>query len=97
MAEDAYLGDALFTVSVDGVQVGGAQTVTAPRDVQQAFIVQGDFGAGPHVVGVTFLNDAYGGGPLDRNLYVQNVYSGVLLDQLGLPLSTRKGRRHSWS
>ncbi len=87
MAEDAYLGDAMFTVSVDGVQIGGAQTVVAPRDVQQTFVVQGNFGAGPHAVGIAFLNDAYDIGG-DRNLYVQNIRSGVLTDPRSRPFFT---------
>ena len=34
----------------------------------------GDFGAGPHTIGVDFLNDAWGGSTTtDRNLYVQSV------------------------
>jgi hypothetical protein len=32
VAEDAYLGDAQFTISVDGTQIGGTQTTTALRN-----------------------------------------------------------------
>ena len=73
VAEDAYLGDAQFTISVDGVQQGGVQTATASNAAgqTQAFDVEGSFGAGPHTVAVNFLNDAYGGSAsTDRNLYV---------------------------
>jgi endoglucanase len=76
MAEDAWEGDAEFTVAVDGVQVGGIQTVTAPNAFgqYQPFTIHGDFGTGPHVVAVTFLNDAYGGSPqTDRNLYLDSL------------------------
>jgi endoglucanase len=76
MAEDAYLGNAKFTVKVDGVQIGGIQTVSALRasGQTQAFTIKGNFGAGPHVVAVTFLNDAFGGtADTDRNLYFDQV------------------------
>ncbi len=73
VAEQAYQGDAQFTVSVDGVQVGGTQTATASKasGVSQVFDVEGSFGAGTHAVTVNFLNDLYGGSAAaDRNLYV---------------------------
>jgi len=72
MSEDAYQGDAQFTVSVDGTQVGGTQTVTALHGTgTQAFDLLGTYAAGAHDVTVNFLNDLYGGSPTtDRNLYV---------------------------
>ena len=44
--EDAYQGDAQFTVSVDGTQVGGTQTTTALRGSgqTQAFTFKGGWG-----------------------------------------------------
>jgi len=62
IAEDPYQGDAQFTVSVDGKQVGGTQTTTAhlSEGQSQEFDVKGDFGSGSHNVGVTFLNDHIG-------------------------------------
>jgi hypothetical protein len=83
ISENAYQGDAKFTVSVDGVQVDGVQTATASHQFfqTQAFTVLGNFGAGPHNVAVEFLNDAYGGTALtDRNLWVDNVaYAGLAI------------------
>jgi beta-glucanase (GH16 family) len=79
MSEQAYNGDAQFTVSVDGKQIGGVQTVTASHwDLNsQTFEFQGDFGLGKHTVSVDFLNDAYDGTNHDRNLYVDSVsYDG---------------------
>ncbi len=73
VSEDAYNGDAQFTVSIDGTQVGGTQTATASQaaGADQAFTVEGSFGVNQHTVGVNFLNDAYGGtSQTDRNLYV---------------------------
>jgi Ca-dependent carbohydrate-binding module xylan-binding/Family of unknown function (DUF6298) len=75
LSEDAWQGDAQFTVTLDGRQLGGAGTVTARHgSTPQAFTYTGSFGAGPHTVGVTFTNDAYGGSDqTDRNLYVQAI------------------------
>lgn len=75
IAEDAYQGDAQFTISVDGTQVGGTQTATAlhGRGATQAFDVLGNFSNGAHSVAINFLNDAYNGSPMtDRNLYVES-------------------------
>ena len=72
-AEDAYLGDAQFTVSVDGVQQGGVYTASGLKALRetQALTIHGNYGSGSHSVAVDFLNDAYGGSPsADRNLYL---------------------------
>ncbi len=63
MAEDPYQGDAQFTVSVDGQQVGGTLTTTAIVDQGQSqeFDIHGNFGGGSHTVTVNFLNDYIGG------------------------------------
>ena len=84
VSEDAYQGDAQFTISVDGVQQGGVQTVTANHSAgqSQTFNVEGTFGTTPHTVAVNFLNDAYDGtASTDRNLYV----TGASLDGTSLP------------
>ncbi len=81
MAEDAYQGDAQFTVAVDGQQIGGTQTTTAilNQGQSQEFDVHGNFGSGGHTVSVSFLNDQIGGfypgtnwaiDTEDRNLYI---------------------------
>ena len=79
--EDAYQGDAQYTIAVDGAQVGGVRTETAQAQLGQseAVTLNSTFGAGPHKVAVTFLNDAYGGSAAtDRNLYVADVsYNGT--------------------
>ncbi|MGG5808492.1 carbohydrate-binding domain-containing protein [Falsiroseomonas sp. CW058] len=74
ISQDAFEGDARYTVSIDGVQVGGVLTAGALRSLGQAdtVTVLGDFAPGAHRVTVDFLNDAWGGGPeADRNLYVE--------------------------
>jgi hypothetical protein len=95
MAEDPYQGDAQFTVSVDGQQIGGVQTTTAVFDdgQTQEFDVHGNFGAGTHTVSVDFLNDLVGGyyppgtpdlppgGPWALDLEDRNLYvMGMSLD-----------------
>ena len=76
LSEDAYGGDAQCTVSIDGKQVGGLQTITAlhAQGHYDALTFTGAFGVGSQAVAVSFVNDAYGGSPgLDRNLYVDSV------------------------
>jgi hypothetical protein len=80
MAEDAYLGDAEFTVSVNGVQIGGVQTTTALHGLgtAQAFTLAGNFGTGSLAVSIDFLNEAYvensAGVKIDeRTLYVDAI------------------------
>ena len=79
--EDAYNGNAQFTISVDGVQVGGVQTTTAVRTAgqTQTFDVFGNWSTGTHTVAVDFLNDSYAGTPqTDRNLYINGAaYDGT--------------------
>ena len=81
ISEDAYKGDAQYTVSVDGVQVGGVLTAAASHAAGAAdtVTIYGDWGVGSHTVGVNFLNDAYAGtAATDRNLYVNGaVYDGA--------------------
>ncbi len=76
LSEDAYQGDAQFTVAVDGKQLGGAQSVTASHaaGAVQNFAFAQAMAAGTHDVAVSFLNDAWGGtAATDRNLYVQAI------------------------
>ena len=76
VSEDAFMGDAQFTIAVDGQQTGGVQTVnplsTHNTGEAQLFTVGGNFAAGQHTVSVDFLNDAFAGQGQDRNLYVEN-------------------------
>ena len=91
ISEDAYLGNAQFTVAVDGRQLGGTFTATALHGsgASQAFVFKGDFGPGAHAVAVKFLNDAWAGTPAtDRNLYVDSVtYRGANTTQSAALLS----------
>jgi endoglucanase len=76
VAEDAYEGNAEFTVSVNGVQVGGVQTadILHSSGQWQTITLNDVLPAGNDAVKVTFINDAYGGNSsLDRNLYVKSI------------------------
>jgi hypothetical protein len=91
MSEDAYLGDAQFTVAVDGRQLGGTFTATALHSggASQDFIFKGDWAPGAHTVAVDFLNDAWAGTPTtDRNLYMNGLnYDGIATGQTAALMS----------
>ncbi len=91
ISEDAWKGNALFTVSVDGKQIGGTQTATTLHSLGQVQIVDvlGTFAKGSHTATVNFLNDAWGGTPTtDRNLYLtgatidNSVVAGATITEL---------------
>lgn len=76
LSEDSYLGDAQFSVSVDGKALGGAQSVTAlhGKGATQDFAFDQAMAAGRHDVAVSFLNDRYDGtAATDRNLYLDAI------------------------
>ena len=78
LSEDAWQGDAQFIVSVDGVRQGGVRTATALHGLGQTESLALDpLAAGTHSVGVSFLNDAWGGtAQTDRNLYLDGATLG---------------------
>ncbi|BBU64173.1 serine protease (plasmid) [Methylosinus sp. C49] len=90
ISEDAWQGDAQYTISVDGNQIGDMLTAWSSHasGTSDTISVLGDWGAGNHVVSVDFLNDAYWFSPdTDRNLYVDSAtYNGAPINgaQLGL-------------
>lgn len=91
ISEDYFQGDAQFTVAVDGKQIGGVQTASAPHSTGQdtTYSVMGNFGGGQHAVTVYFLNDASGSNlaTQDRNLYVDGAsYDGVVTPSAALSL-----------
>ena len=85
MSEDAYQGDAQFTVAIDGKQLGSSFTTTAlhTATVSQNFIFKGDWAIGAHTVTLNFLNDAWDGtAATDRNLYLNELsYDGAATGQ----------------
>ena len=84
ISQDAYLGDAAYTVTVDGVQTGGILTASALRSAgaNDTVTVLGNWGEGAHQATIEFLNDAWGGTPeTDRNLFLDGAtYDGVEVD-----------------
>ncbi len=83
-------GDAMFTVSVDGQQVGGTFTTRASHSAgqDQTFSLSGDWTPMQHTVTVNFLNGASNpaapdaNGSDERNLYVNSVtYDGANTSQ----------------
>jgi hypothetical protein len=87
-AQDGSVSDAQFNVLLDGVQVGGTQTVTAQHsgNDSQVVIVLTDL-LGPHTLSFQFTNDASdptGNGAVgtDRNLYVDEIRDGGGVDVL---------------
>ena len=76
VSEDAYLGDAAFQLTVNGVPTGAVQTATASHGagLAQDVTLVGPADAIPGSLDVAFLNDAWGGtAATDRNLYVDGV------------------------
>ena len=90
VSEDAYKGDAQFTVTVDGQQYGGVYTATASHNAgsSQPFAV-GPLDAGTHQIGISFINDLYDGSPqTDRNLYLDSAtYNGQSIANTNQTLS----------
>lgn len=95
VSEDYYKGNAQFTVSIDGKQLGGTLTATVSHSSggSQNFVFAGDFGAGQHTLSVAFINDLYGGtASTDRNLYVNDIiYNGTDTKQ-SAALKTNRAR-----
>ena len=76
ISQDAYDGDAQFTVSVDGQQVSGILTAHALHSPGQSAIatVKGNWEAGSQIVSIAFLNNSRGGTAApDRNLYIDGL------------------------
>ncbi len=76
LSEDYWLGDAQAIISIDGKQIGGTQSITAPhaRSQEQTISFLVPLSAGPHTASVAFVNDAWGGtAATDRNLYIDSM------------------------
>lgn len=81
LSEDAYQGDAIAQLFVDGQKYGSPITVTASNaagQIQQVDVSLASIVAGAHTIGVQFTNDLWGGSSsTDRNLYVAPIQVGV--------------------
>jgi Ca2+-binding RTX toxin-like protein len=76
ISQDAWQGSAQYIVTVDGTQIGGTLTATALHSagLDDTVTLHGNWGAGPHTLTVTFINDDWGGSAdTDRNLYVDSI------------------------
>ena len=73
---EAFAGNPLLTVSIDGKQVGGTLTASADHALGQSQVVDvlGALTAGSHTLRLDFLNDLYMPGVGDRNLYLDNAF-----------------------
>ena len=94
ISENAYLGNAQFTVSVDGVQQGGKQTAQASSTLGQSqfFAIDGSFGAGPHTVAVDLLNGLNAGTPAtDRSLSITSLSDNGVPSAVGQASLTTSG------
>jgi hypothetical protein len=90
ISQDAYKGDAQYTVSVDGVQIGEVQTAAAWHSAGQSdtLVVRGNWATGPHSVTIRFLNDVWDGtSDTDRNLYIDGAtYNGLAVAGAAQPI-----------
>lgn len=90
VSEDAYQGDAQFTVAVDGRDLAGVLTATASHGAgaSQAVTFAAALSAGSHDLAVTYVNDLWDGTPeTDRNLYVIDAeYDGQTLPGVSLSM-----------
>ncbi len=75
LSEDAWHGDALAFISLDGVVQGGVRTVTASHAAGQTQLVdlQADLAPGPHTATVTILNGLQASAGANRALYVDAI------------------------
>ena len=83
ISQDAYQGDAQYSVRVDGKAIGETFTANALHKAGTFDILTlyGDWNTGSHDVKVMLLNDAWGGtSDTDRNLYVESAsFNGVAI------------------
>lgn len=94
ISQDAYQGSAQYNVLVDGAKMNASPLTAVSAHgsgMSDTVTVKGDWAAGKHLVGVQFLNDAYGGSAAtDCNLYVDGILfkDDVASTAVSLPGST---------
>ncbi len=81
VSEDAFRGDAMMTVKVDGVTYGGtgvAVDASHAKGEVDTVTIRGDWAPGAHTVSIGFANDLWVRDVGDRNLYVDGIsYNGA--------------------
>lgn len=92
VSEDAWNGDAKCYVTIDGRIVGGTTTVTASHAAhaeQSITISMAGLSTGNHLIGLSFINDAWGGtANTDRNLYLDSVQLNGVDGKISTELAT---------
>lgn len=84
MSEDAYQGDAMFEVKMDGAVLGGGVvSASHAKLAMQQVAFFGTWGPGLHTLSVRFTNDAFGGAGKDRNLFLHS----AIVNGTPLPVS----------
>jgi hypothetical protein len=75
LSEDAWHGDALAFITIDGAVQGGVQTVTASHAAKatQAMSFLVNLSPGAHTIAATILNGVAGAPGASRDLYVDSV------------------------
>jgi endoglucanase len=76
LSEDAWEGNALFVLYIDGKAVTTPQVVSALRDANQTqgFTFTGSWGAGTHTIGIACANSAYGpSAGEERDIYINGI------------------------
>ncbi len=76
LSEDAWAGDALFMLYIDGKAVTTPEYVSALHDASQAqgFTLAGNWGGGTHTIGVACVNSTYGPSAGEqRSLYIDGI------------------------
>ena len=90
ISEDAWQGHAQYVVSIDGQQAGGVRIASAShaQGHSEAVVLATVLQPGAHRIGVTLLNDAWGGSAdSDRNLYLDSAaLNGTTVQSAVLPL-----------
>jgi hypothetical protein len=87
VSETVYGAAAQFTVSVDGVQVGGTYQTTAMHGWKSdTLTLKGNWDSGDHSVSIKFLSDQKDAGG-DRNLFLDGAtYNGVAVPNAKLDM-----------
>jgi hypothetical protein len=90
ITQDAYQGDANYSVFIDGKQIGGTFIAKALHGSGQVdtLEIKGDWTVGSHNVSVKLLNDLWGGtSAADRNVYVESAtYNGATVNGSSLSI-----------
>ena len=78
MSADEYQGDALVSVSIDGVMLYPSLDISAVHGKATQAVPLGSYPSGTYEAVFTFLNDAWGGSSAtDRNAYVDSYQIGT--------------------